>query len=361
MSTKCTNRYRLYGVLAVVLLFAVTLHSTATAQVVQDVKTSTVTSGTVLDTSGTISANRGNATVGIGLGVSPPQPQAVRGTASAYFAGWGTYTNGGTSWITMSVAIDKARHVQKLILPNEKPNGLCNPGKEVKTLSKTLKIGDAVGFHYLKLPGRIYAAKIKLVKPLPKGSGAAPFTLIRSKTSRSTSQKTMLLTANAGVIPCTFRVAEEIGEDGEIRPSRKVTDALKKFCRSDLLELEYKTVDFKFILTGVKAAVRSGEGTLTKITSKKIKGYQHLATLIKTSKRTMTLIDPEAVIKLNLKNVSDATPDPPVQTALKNLAPGDRVKFRYRRQKGTYWLEEIYQISQPAAAIHPPKPAAGNK
>jgi hypothetical protein len=361
MRAACTSRYRLCGVLVVVLLFAVCLHSPATAQVAQDVKTSTVTSGTVLDASGTIGADRRYVTVGMGLVSSPPQPQAVRGTSAAYFAGWGTYTSDGTTWITMSVAIDKARRVQKLLLPNKKPDGLCDPGQEVKTLSKTLKIGDAVGFHYLMLPGRIYAAKIKLVKSLPKGPGAAPFTLIGSKITRSDSQKKMVLTANAGVIPCTFRVADEIDDSGQLRPTRKVTDALKKFCRSDLLDLEYKTVNFQFVLTGIKAAVRSGKGTLAKITTKKFKGYQHLATLIKTPKRTMTLIDPEAVIELNLKNVSDPTPDPPVQTALKTLAPGDEVKFRYRRQNGIYWLEEIYPISQPSTTTGPSETTAGNE
>jgi len=136
-----------------------------------------------------------------------------------------------------------------------------------------------------------------------------------------------------------------------------VTDALKQFCRSDLLELEYKTVNFQFVLSGVKAARRSGQGMLTRISHRKIKGYKHMAALIKTSKRTMTLTDPEAVIKLELKNVANPPPDPPVQTTLQSLKPGDQVMFKYRRQRGIYWLDEIYPVSRNRPTTRPSEAA----
>ncbi|MBC8374121.1 MAG: hypothetical protein H8E53_11040 [Planctomycetes bacterium] len=333
MSPNCTNRCRLKAARSVVIVAAAVILQTVA--VYGGVKT--VIGGR---------RGRGPRTV-IGMGRSTPQPQPVRGTASAYFAGWGTLTENGTTRRTISVAIDDARRVQKMILANENPDGAYDPGKHVKKLSETLKIGDAVGFHFLIANERVYAAGITLNKPLPGGSGAAPFTLIGSKTVRSGRQSAMFLTANAGVIPCTFRVADEVDENGKSRPSRKVTEALKQFCRGDLLELEYKTVNFQFVVTGVKAAIRSGQGMLTKITSRKLKGYKHMVTLIKTSKRTMTLTDPQAVIELNLKNVANPTPDPPVQTMLKALTPGDYVMFKYRRQRGVYWLEEIYPTSRP--------------
>ena len=288
----------------------------------------------------------GSRTV-VGMGRSSPPPIPVRGSATAYFAGWGTHTENGTMYRTISVAIDEARHVQRMILANENAGGAYDPGKHVKKLSETLKVGDAVGFHYLTVYGRTYAAGIKLTKPLPSGPGAAPFTLISSKTVRSGNRNVMLLTVNAGVIPCQFSVVEELDDKGRSRPSREVTDALKEFYRGDLLNLEYNTVDYKFVLTGVKAARRSSRGTLIKITDRKIKGYKHMVAMIKTSTRTMTLTDPEAVIKLNLVNVANPTPDPPVQTALKSLKSGDYVRFTHRRQRGVFWLEEITPTARP--------------
>jgi hypothetical protein len=341
MSPNCTNRYRFNrALLTVIVTAAVILHTVAAGAGVK----------TVIGGTGT-----GRRTV-VGMGRSTPQPKPIRGSATAYFAGWGTHTENGTTRRTISVAIDDARRVQRMILANENPGGSYNPGKHIKKLSETLKIGDAIGFHFLMVSERIFAAGITLEKPLPREPGAAPFTLIGTKTVRSGGQKITILTANAGVIPCTFRVAEEVDENGKSRPNRKITEALKQFCRSDLLELEYKTINFQFVLTGVKAARRSGQGTLVKITERRLKGYKHMVARIKTSKRTMTLTDPEAVIKLELKNVANPPPDPPVQTTLKSLKPGDQVMFKYRRQKGAYWLDEIYPVSRPTT--RPSRPAS---
>jgi len=334
MSPNRTNIYRFSRSLssAAIAAAAVILHAAAASGGVK----------TIIGGSGT-----GRPRTTIGMGRSTPQLKPVRGTATAYFAGWGTHTENGTTRRTISVAIDDARRVQKMILANESPGGSYNPGKHVKKLSETLKIGDAIGFHFLIVSERIFAAGIKLTKPLPSGPGAAPFTLIGTKTVRSGGQNVTILTANAGVIPCTFRVAEEIDANGKSRPSRKVTDALKQFCRSDLLELEYKTINFEFVVTGVKPARKSDRGMLVKITSRKLKGYKHMVARIKTSRRTLTLTDPEAVIELELKNVANPAPDPPVQTTLQSLKPGDYVTFKYRRQRGVYWLDEIYPTSRP--------------
>ena len=249
--------------------------------------------------------------------------------------------------LTMYVAIDGSRRVQKIILPNGTPNAArMDPGPVVKKLAETLRIGDAVNFHYMIVGNKIYATGLRLVKAV--GAGKAPFTLIGSKLVRSGRQKIMTVTANAGVIPCTFRVPEEIDDQDRSRPLSKVSNALKQFCRSDLVELEYKTVNYQFVVTGVKAARKSGLGVIVKILDRNIKGYKHMVAMIKTSKRTITLVDPEAIIKLNLKNVANPTPDPQVQTTLKALAPGDYVMFKYRRQRAVYWLDEIYAANRPA-------------
>ena len=296
----------------------------------------------------------------VGMGRKAPPPEPVRGSATAYFTGWGTYVDGGRAMLTMSVTIDKAQRVQRIIIPNADPDGVViDPGERIEKLAETLKIGDAVFFHYMMIYNRIYATGIKLVKRLPDRPGAAPFTFIGKKIVRSGKGGMMTVTANAGMIPCKFRVPEEVDANGISRPSSKVADALKQFCRSDLLELEYKTENFQFVLTGVKAARKTGHGALVKITGRKIKGYKHMVAMIKTPRRTLTLVDPEAVIKLELANVADPPPDPPVQTALKSLKPGDYVMFKYRRQRGVYWLDELYPASRPEPTA--PKSAKGKK
>jgi hypothetical protein len=309
------------------------------AAAIAGVRTGTVTSG---------SGTGQRTTVGMGtIGPRTPLPQPIRGQAAAYFTKWGTHIENGTAMLTMYVAIDGSRRVQKIILPNGTPNAArMDPGPVVKKLAETLRIGDAVNFHYMIVGNKIYATGLRLVKAV--GAGKAPFTLIGSKLVRSGRQKIMTVTANAGVIPCTFRVSEEIDDQGRSRPLSKVSNALKQFCRSDLVELEYKTVNYQFVVTGVKAARKSGLGVIVKILDRNIKGYKHMVAMIKTSKRTITLVDPEAIIKLNLKNVANPTPDPQVQTTLKALAPGDYVMFKYRRQRAVYWLDEIYAANRPA-------------
>ncbi|MDP6634600.1 MAG: hypothetical protein QGG42_06865 [Phycisphaerae bacterium] len=336
MSAKRTNRYRLNPVPSIaVLSVAIILHAVAAAG---GIGTRTVITG----------SGGKRTTVGMGTIPNAPTPKPIRGVATAYFAKWGTHVENGTASLTMSVAIDEARRVQKVIIPNKDPKSVViAPDSQVKKLAETLKIGDAVKFNFMILNNRIYAANVLMVKPVSTESGAAPFTFIGTKSVRVGKQNIMTVTANAGVIPCTFRVPEEVDSKGRSRPLSKVADQLKKFCRSDLLELEYKTVNYQFVLTGVKAARRTDQGVIVKITSGKIKGYKHMVAKIKTARRTLTLTDPEAVIELKLKNVANPTPDPPVQTTLKTLKPNDYVMFKYRRQRGVYWLDEIYPASRP--------------
>ena len=349
MTANSTDRCRLGGVRAVVTFtVAVILHTAASAQVARDVKTDTVTSGTSLTASGTIDASKRYVTIGMGVMSTSSDLQKVQDVTAAYFTGWGMIVQNGISMRTMFVSIDQAQRVQKIIIPNKDAGAASlSPDQSVKKLAETLKIGDAVKFNYTIYGNQIFGDKISLFKRLDKTAGAGSFVFIGSKLVRAGKQNIMTVTANAGVIPCDFRVPEEVDEKGRSRPLAKVANALKTFCRSDLIELEYKTVNYEFVLTGVKAARKSDQGTLVKVLDGKIKGYKHMGAMIETSKRTLTLTDPEPVIELKLKNVANPSPDPPVQTALKTLRQGDYVMFTYRRQRGVYWLEGIYPTSRP--------------
>jgi hypothetical protein len=369
MTATCTNTYRLNGVRAAVALTVVLiLHASASAQVrpgrrgrvVRDPIIGSVRSGTSLTAMGTIGPGMKNVTIGMGVMKTGADLQKVQGVTGAYFTGWGELVEDGVAMRTMYVTIDQARHVQKIVIPNTEPDATSiSPDPSVKKLAETLKIGDAVKFNFEIIGERIYGTKISLLKRLSTKNGPAPFVYISKKHVSTGTPKSMTVTVNAGVIPCTFRVPEEIDDKGRSRPSTKVTDALKTFCRGDLLDLEYKVVNYEFVLTGVKAARRSSQGKIVKVVSGKLKGYQHMGAKIETAKRTMTYTDPEPVIELKLKNVKTTTPDPPVQTALKTLKAGDYVIYHYRRQRGVYWLDGIYATSPPAS--QPPTPEAGTK
>ncbi|MDP6546796.1 MAG: hypothetical protein QGH60_22715 [Phycisphaerae bacterium] len=360
MSAKRINGDRFNGAwtLAIVLA-AILLHAAAAnAQVVvRDVIIDTVRSGTVLDSTATVSRDRRYVTVGMGLQNSGHTLRPAEGVAAAHFADWGMRIENGAAMLAMFVAIDRGRRIQKIIIPNKDPDAVTlGPEESVKKLAETLKIGDSVKFNYTIYGNRIFGSNISLLKRMPTKSGAAAFTFIRSRMVRVGKQNIMTVTANAGVTPCTFRVPEEIDANERSRPLAKVTDALKNFRRGDLLDLEYKTVNYQFVLTGVKAARKLGHGEIVKILSRRSKGYEHLGAKIKTDKRTLRLTDPEPVIKLKLRNVSNPTPDPPVQTALRTFKPGDYVMFRYRRQRGVYWLDGIYPTSR-----HESKPESESK
>jgi len=349
MSASCTDRYHLnVAPLGVLLVVVMGLHSGTSGQVVQDIQTSTVTSGTVLDVNATINARRNGVVMGIRA--SNSQVSLARGQSIARFARWGMHVENGMPMLAMFVADDDAQRVQKkIVIPNKDPAAPGpSPGESVKKLAATLKIGDAVKFNHTIFGEHTYAADISPIeRPPAKGAAAAPFVFIGSRLARTGKRTTMTVTANAGMIPCTFRVPEELDLEGRSKPIDKVASALKNFHRSDLLELDYKTVDYKFILTGVKPAESMGQGVLRRISHAKFNGYKHMIATIKMPKRTIKFVDPEAVIKLNLKGTPEAATDGPVQTALKTLKPEDFVIFKYRRQRGVYWLDGIYPASRP--------------
>ena len=346
--------------LGVILIVATGLHSAASAQgLARDVTTDTVTSGTVLDVEATVEAERKRVLKQIRTSLS--DVNQVRGQSVGRFRRWGTHVESGAAMLAMFVATDEPRQVEKkIIIPNMNPAASRpSPDESVKKLADTLKVGDAVKFNHIIFGDHIYGADISLIKHPPTEGGAAPFVFIGSRLVRTGKGNTMTVTANAGVIPCTFRVPEEIDLKGRSKPIAKVAGALKNFRRGDLLELEYKTVDYKFILTGVKPAECMGQGVLRRISHAKFNGYKHMIATIKMPKRTIKLVDPEAVIELNLKGAPDPAPDPPVQTALKTLKPEDFVIFKYRRQRGVYWLDGIYPASRPTAMK--PAPVKGTE
>jgi len=276
------------------------------------------------------------------MGTKPPPPKITRGSSSAYFAGWGPYVENGKPTLAISVTIDGARRTQKMIVPNMKIDDISiNPPPGIAKLAKTLRIGDAVRFNYLIINDKVYAAPITLYKPLPRKPGAAPFTFIRSYTKRVGKNKFTYVIANAGVIPCTFRVAEGVSAAGKPEPSRKVTAALKKFCLGDKVELDYETLDYKFILKGISPCTMTTTGELTKITHRRFRGRKHTVAVIRTPKRTLTLTDTEPIITPKGNVTASTSLDSPIQTALKKLTPGDFVTFKYRRKGGIYWLDQI--------------------
>ena len=361
MTAKRAKRCRLGGVWAITVLIVIAgLHTSASAQAwprgwrgrrgrgVRDVQVNTVTSGTSMTAGGTIDAGGRNITIGMGVMRTTSDLTKTQGVTAAYFTRWGQFVQNGAALRTMYVTIDQARRVQKIIIPNKDPKAVSiAPGQNVKKLGETLRIGDAVKFNFTIIGNQIFGDKISLFKRLDTTNGTGSFVYLGSKSVRSGGRDSLTVTANAGVIPCTFKVPEEIDMQGRSRPLAKVAKALKTFCRSDLVELEYKTVNYEFVLTGVKPATMTDHGTLVKVIDGKIKGYKHMGAVIEASKRTMTLTDPEPVIKLKLKNVTNPSPDPPVQSMLKILKPGDYVMFKYRRQRGVYWLDGIYPATKP--------------
>jgi len=237
-----------------------------------------------------------------------------------------------------------------MIVPNMSVNDAAiNPPPSIAKLAKTLRVGDAVEFNYLIINDKIYAAPITLLKPLSRKSGTAPFTFIRSYTKRVGRNKFRYVIANAGVIPCTFRVAEGVSLKGRPEPDRKVTDALKGFCLGDKVELDYETMDYQFVLKGIRQCTLSGRGELTKITHRRFRGRKHVVAVIRTPKRTLKLTDPEPIIPPKGNAPTAMSLDSPVQAALKKLQPGDHVTFKYRRKGGIYWLDQVADADHAAA------------
>ena len=304
MSASRTDRYHLNMTpLGVILVVAAGLHSVASAQVVQDVRIGTVTSGTVLDVDATVNARRNAVLMGIRTSIS--DVNLTRGQSIANFIRWGMHVENGAAMLAMFVAMDEARRVEKkIIIRNTDPAATGpSPDESVKKLAGTLRIGDAVKFNHVLFGGRFYGDDISPIERPPATGGAAPFVFIRSRLARAGKRSRMTVTANAGAIPCTFKVPEEIDLQGRSKPIARVAGALANFRRGDLLELDYKTKDYKFVLTGVKAAECMGHGVLRRISCTRLNGYKHMIATIKMPKRTIKLVDPEAVINARAKSL----------------------------------------------------------
>jgi hypothetical protein len=331
--------------LGVILVVAAGLHSVASAQVVQDVRIGTVTSGTVLDVDATVNARRNAVLMGIRTSIS--DVNLTRGQSIANFIRWGINVENGAPMLAMFVAMDEAWGVEKeILIRNTNPAAAGpSPNESVKQLAEKLKIGDSVKFKHVIFDDHYFGDDITLIEHPPATGGVAPFVFIGSRFARTGKQRRMTVTANAGTISCTFRVPQETDRQGRSKPLTRIASVLASFRRGDLVDLDYKTEDYKFILTGIKPAECMGHGVIRRISYTKFNGYKHMVATIKMPKRTVKLVDPEAVIELDLKE----SPDRPVQTALKTLKPDDFVIFKYRRQRGVYWLNGIYPASRPIA------------
>jgi len=340
--------------LGAILIVAASLHLTALGQVARDVQTSTVTSGTVLDAEATVNARRNAVLMTIRASIS--DVNLVKGQDIARFHRWGIHVENGAAMLAMFVAADKPRRVKKIVIPNMgAAAGRPSPDKEIRKLAGAMRIGDTVRFNYLLFGDNSYLTDMSLAKDPPAGNACKPFVYTGSKlVRRSGGRRVMTVTAKAGDIPCTFTVPQETDLNGRSRPLAKVADALKSFIRGDLLELEYKTVGYEFVLTGVKPAECVDHGVIRVISHTRRNGYKHMVAAIRTPKRIIRLIDPEAIIELNLRGAPSASPDPQVQTTLKTLRPKDFVMFKYSRQRGVCRLDGIYPASRsPALAPAP--------
>ena len=248
------------------------------------------------------------------------------------------------------------RKTTTLIVPNKgAKDRKINPRADVAKLAGRLKIGDTVRFGYSSLAGRMTVTKLSITRFAGRPDAEPkPFIFVSSRKLRTTKQSCLAVTARRDTTSWTFLadLPEEKDSKGEVGAdaaesgaARALAEKAGRFRPGDLVSLEYKTVDYRFILTDIRARRMSGRGRLVRLGKRNIEGTVHDMALIATAGLPLSAVVPTV-------KGDDGRPagDPKVTGAMKDLKLKQPVEFKYRREGGIIWLDEIAPAGEPVGA-----------
>jgi len=135
--------------------------------------------------------------------------------------------------------------------------------------------------------------------------------------------------------PEPYSRSTDISDSTPERPL-SLSEQAAAFSPGDIVALDYKTVNFKFVLNSIRPFQLSATGRLVRVGKRSIRSVIHDAAFVKTTSNQSLVLIVGTTTGTGSKTNAAALAE-----TLKTLKIGQQVDISYRKQKGVLWLDEI--------------------
>ena len=286
-------------------------------------------------------------------------PKPVNGSCEGAFVGWGAGSNGKSQTVSIQIVPKGKSSKISLNVPNSSPKSTkASPVDYVARIAGDLKIGDTVKIGYSSLGGRTWMTSVtRSGGPSKSRSGSsrkdltAPeaFVFVGSRKVQTTAGVRMTVLARKNSNMWTFSTPTEAVDakskshsrstetsDPESRNPLSLAEQIAAYSPGDIVAMEYKTVNYRFVLESIAPFQMSATGSLTRVGKRSVRGVIHDAAFVRTStKQSLALLVPATA------STGSKTDAAALAATLKTLKTGQPVDISYRKQGGVLWLDKI--------------------
>lgn len=250
----------------------------------------------------------------------------------------------------MTVIPEKSSQPVVLTIPNKtKKSRYINPAEGVKRLAGQLKIGDKIQISYDKLYSTRTYKSGRSVGSSDTGAKPMVFSFVSTRKIRHGKEYYQAVVAGKGRRTWTFlmpNVEPDAGADASAAagvrkipaqptPDPELAEKIKKYRRGDEVHLTYEPFKYVFALKDIETVQHSDEGILqvSRETTRSGKKMQMLH--IRTPKRSVLVFVPAGT------EAEGETTKADLVATVKEIKLRAKVAFKYRKEGGLNWLDEI--------------------
>jgi hypothetical protein len=259
--------------------------------------------------------------------------------------------------LTMTVVPEKqgARPVVITVSNKTKRSRYVNPSDSAVRLAGQLKIGDKVNVSYDQLYSTRTFTGARVVESADSASTPLAFSFRSLQRVRHGKEYYQAVVAGKGAVTWTFLLpnveaeaspteTESAGDKaspraskipGQPTPDPELLKKVRKYRSGDEVHLTYEPYKYVFALKDIETVQQEGEGVLTvnKETTRSGKKYWMLSIL--TRRRSVVAFVPPADAG------GDGAGSAGLLATVKEIKLRQKVAFKYRREGGLNWLDEI--------------------
>ena len=258
--------------------------------------------------------------------------------------------------LTMTVVPEKrgARPVVITVSNKTKRSRYVNPSASAVRLAGQLKIGDKVNVSYDKLYSTRTFTGARVVESADSASTPMAFSFRSLRRVRHGKEYYQAVVAGKGAATWTFLMPNVEAESptetesptgkasprasripGQPTPDAELLKKVRKYRSGDEVHLTYEPFKYVFALKDIETVQQEGEGILTvsKETTRSGKKYWMLSIL--TRRRSVVVFVPSADAG------GDGAGSAGLLATVKEIKPKQKVAFKFRREGGLNWLDEI--------------------
>jgi hypothetical protein len=257
----------------------------------------------------------------------------------AQFIQWQQGVDLGKPVLLLEVAPAVGQGTATLVVPNaSEKDTTVNPQKEIASLASQVRIGDLLRVTFTRSAGKFLVVDLASEKSAADATPPPPFTFNSIRTVQVDNESYLAVSLRRKLLTWTF-LLDNKEKGSKPSPEELLAKAVAKFKSGDLVNIEYNLRDYQFYLTRIAPAPLSGRGTFVR-SGKDVQKDQVMPTaVVQFSGGTMTLRLPPQPAQPAAYGEAPAADEVPAP--LKGVRPGQAVEFKYHREGGTLWLDEI--------------------